>query len=112
MTKKTDLEANLTREEYNQTFDVCMSEEEYEELCRKLIGEDDYDTIIELTLVNRKTGEAYRFTKENTVDLNIDGKDRIHVAVKNGITFDGIVLKAETFGNQFRIEGKLTEGAE
>lgn len=95
---------NLTREEYNEVFGVDLTEEEY----RKVMNATaDPGELQELSLVDKTTGQVYRFTKVNTLLLNIDGKDMIHIEVKNGFKIDGIVLKAEMFGKQFRIEGKL-----
>jgi hypothetical protein len=98
---------NLTREEYNAVFGTDVTEEEYEKIMAAKVS--DYEELTQLTLVDKKTMKEYRFTKVNTLMLNIDGKDRIHVEVKKGITIDGIVTAAQKFGNQFQINGYLTE---
>ena len=102
----------LSREEYNATFGLNVTEEEYQKIMA--IRVSDYEKLTALTLVDEKTGRTYTFTKVNTLMLNIDGKDRIHVEVKRnrGITIDGIVTTAQKFGNRFRIDGYLTEEEE
>ena len=100
----------LSREEYNKTFGLNITEEEYQKIMATKVS--DYEKLVELTLVDKETGKPYRFTKVNTLLLNIDGKDQIHVEVKRGITIDGIVTVAQKFGNKFRIDGYLTEEEE
>ena len=80
------------REEYNRLFGLDLSEEEYQKVMSTRIEVQD---------------KICSSVKANTLHLDIDGHDLIHVEVKNGIKFDGIVNKAEITGNQFRIEGKL-----
>ena len=99
---------SMTREEYNETFGANLTEEEYRKIMATTIL--NLDTSVRVIVVEKETGKRHLFTRVNTLLLNIDGKDRIHVEVKRGITIDGIVTTAQKFGNRFRIDGYLTEG--
>lgn len=51
---------------------------------------------IELAIVDREY-----------LSLKVDGKDEIYVEVESGAKFEGVVTKVETFGETFRIEGRV-----